>query len=98
MPIEQAIHHDNPSRPPSVLTALRRNSRIGPRAPQDSQPPSTRPSVRAGVPDSMRSEFWAAYCYLFPPHALVTQNENGSLVISWSMTGDPHAQFKYAAP
>ncbi|MBC5764340.1 hypothetical protein [Ramlibacter albus] len=87
------------SLPASVLSALRRNSKFGSRtqAP-DTQPPSTRPNPRTGIPDPIRAEFWAAYCYLFPPHALVNQNESGSLVISWSMTGDPHATSKYAAP
>lgn len=87
-------------KPASVLSSLRRSSRLGPRqaSSPDTQPPSTRPHVRSGVPDDLRAQFWSAYCYLFPPHALVTQNDSGSLVISWSMTGDPHATSKYAAP
>lgn len=90
---------EQPSLPATVLSALRRSTRGGPRhGGPDTQPPSTRPNTRTAIPDPLRAEFWAAYCYLFPPHALVTQNESGSLVISWSMTGDPHATSKYAAP
>jgi hypothetical protein len=59
-------------------------------------PASTRPSARSL--DEVRAAFWAAYSYLFPPHAMVSQNDGGSLVISWSMRGDPHAKHRYAAP
>lgn len=58
--------------------------------------PSTRPSARSL--DEVRSAFWAAYSYLFPPHAMASQNDGGALVISWSMRGDPHAKHRYAAP
>lgn len=89
---------DGSAEPPSTRPG-RRGSWLGSlTGAPDTEPSSTRPSTRTGAPDPLRSEFWAAYCYLFPPHALVTQNESGSLVISWSMTGDPHAQYKYAAP
>jgi hypothetical protein len=68
------------------------------RAAQDTQPASTRPIPPVKAPDPLRSEFWAAYRYLFPPHAVAAQNDSGALVISWPMRGDPHASFKYAAP
>lgn len=91
-----------PSSPPesragSLLAALGFGRKGAARRAEEAAPaPSTRPSVRAL--DEVRSAFWAAYAYLFPPHAMASQNEGGALVISWSMTGDPHARHRYAAP
>ena len=87
------------SRAGSLLAVFRlgRKSMGGKEGAED--PPaalSTRPSARAL--DEVRSALWSAYSYLFPSHAMASQNESGALVISWSMRGDPHATHRYAAP
>jgi len=52
----------------------------------------------APVLDEVRQVFWQAYRHLFPPHAMAYQNDTGSILISWSMSDDPHATNPYAAP
>ena len=85
-----------PSR--SLLSALRfgRKREEGERGVAETA--STRSSSGSNPIDDVRVVFWDSFCKLFPPHATVSQNDNGSLVISWSLAGDPHARFKYAAP
>ena len=94
-----------PTSPPSDFHASSLWSAFGVRARKNaavdrSGPDTTRSSsgMRAGELDDIRSVFWQSFRHLFPPHAITTQNDNGALVISWSMSGDPHARFKYAAP
>jgi hypothetical protein len=61
---------------------------------RSSQPPP----IGIGAPDEVRAVFWQAFRHLFPPHALATQAPNGSLVITWSILGEPGAWHPYAAP
>lgn len=68
--------------------------------------PESMPSVMHAHPragginslDHVRATFWQAYRHLFPPHSLAAQTPNGSIVISWSVTDEPHARYPYAAP
>jgi hypothetical protein len=48
--------------------------------------------------DEIRRVFWVAFRHLFPPHARAVQTESGSITISWTMEGDPYAQFAHATP
>ena len=48
--------------------------------------------------DEIRSVFWESYRYLFPPHAKAVQTGGGGLMISWAISGDPHARFGHATP
>jgi hypothetical protein len=48
--------------------------------------------------DAVRSAFWEAFRYLFPPHAQAVQTGSGSLVITWAMGGDPHARYVHSTP
>jgi hypothetical protein len=50
------------------------------------------------VLDPIRTVFWEAFRHLFPSHAKAAQTNGGSLIISWSIKGDPAAKFPYAAP
>lgn len=50
------------------------------------------------VLDPIRSVFWEVFRHLFPPHARAAQTGSGSLMVSWSMKGDPAAVFPYATP
>lgn len=60
---------------------------------------TTRPTPHALAElDAVRAAFWDGFHHLFPQHAIASQTETGSVVISWSMAGDPHAKHKYAAP
>lgn len=62
-------------------------------------PGSTQPpTLSVGTLDNVRAVFWQSYRHLFPPHSIAAQSPNGSLVISWSITDDPHAKYPYAAP
>ena len=62
-------------------------------------PGSTQPpTLGVGTLDNVRAVFWSSYRHLFPPHSIAAQSPNGSLVISWSITDDPHATYPYAAP
>lgn len=56
------------------------------------------PTLGVGTLDNVRSVFWQAYRHLFPPHSIAAQSPNGSLVISWSISDEPHAKYPYAAP
>jgi hypothetical protein len=94
--MRREISSSTPSR--SLLTALGFGRKAGEAERAAADPPSTRPASRTTPLDEVRAAFWAGFCHLFPPHAIVSQNDSGSLVISWSMAGDPHARFKYAAP
>ncbi|MGE4243002.1 hypothetical protein [Ramlibacter sp.] len=98
----------DPSQPPSDFGPSSLWSAFGvrgrkPPASEDDPPREAQATVPGGsrrlsAPDDVRAVFWGAYAHLFPPHAIVTQNDKGALVISWSMQGDPHARFRYAAP
>jgi hypothetical protein len=94
--MQRGTPSSTPSR--SLLSALRfgRKREEGQRGVVEA--PSTRSSSGSNPIDEVRAAFWDCFCKLFPPHAAVSQNDNGSLVISWSLAGDPHARFKYAAP
>jgi hypothetical protein len=76
------------------------NSRVTHRVDAGESLPSSSfsPSVGPDALDKVRTVFWQAYRHLFPPHALAAQTGNGSLVISWSVADDPHANHPYAAP
>jgi hypothetical protein len=50
------------------------------------------------VLDPIRTVFWEAFRHLFPGHAKAVQTSAGSLIISWSIKGDPAARFPYATP
>ncbi len=50
------------------------------------------------VLDPIRTVFWEAFRHLFPAHAKAVQTSSGSLIISWSIKGDPAARFPYATP
>lgn len=50
------------------------------------------------VLDPIRTAFWEAFRHLFPAHAKVVQTASGSMIISWSIRGDPEARFPYATP
>lgn len=50
------------------------------------------------VLDPIRTVFWEAFRHLFPAHAKAVQTSAGSLIISWSIKGDPAARFPYATP
>jgi hypothetical protein len=66
---------------------------------RESQPPASRfASINVGALDNVRAVFWQSYRHLFPPHALAVQMPNGTVVISWSVTGEPQARYPYAAP
>ena len=60
--------------------------------------PATPPPAGMASLDPLRSVFWRSYRHLFPAHSLAAQTGNGSIVISWSVTDDPHARYPYAAP
>ena len=66
---------------------------------QPTVPASTQPASAAVASlDNVRAVFWQSYRHLFPPHSLAAQTASGSVVISWSIEGDPHAKYPYAAP
>jgi hypothetical protein len=50
------------------------------------------------VLDPIRSAFWEAFRHLFPAHAKAVQTSTGTMIISWSIKGDPGARFPYATP
>jgi len=56
------------------------------------------PTPGVGTLDGLRSVFWQGFCHLFPPHAQAAQMPNGSIVVSWPLTGEPDARRPYAAP
>jgi hypothetical protein len=68
--------------------------------PRESRPGSARgyANINVGALDNVRAVFWQCYRHLFPPYALAVQMPNGSVVISWSVTDEPHARYPYAAP
>ena len=76
------------------------NSRLTHRvAEPDSAPPTTQShAIGISTLDNVRTVFWQAFRHLFPPHALAAQTGNGSMVISWSVADDPHANHPFAAP
>lgn len=87
-----------PDRPgkTSVWTTFRRPGKTGPLAAARASSPPAHGGV--GSLDAVRAAFWQAFRHLFPPHALVTQTANGSMVISWSVLDEPQARYPYAAP
>ncbi len=60
--------------------------------------PATEPMQRLPGMDGVRLCFWDAFKPIFPPHAVAAQTAGGSLVISWSTQGDPHATYRHATP
>jgi hypothetical protein len=98
--VRTGFPHSTPSpeegRAASLLAVLGFGRKAAARDEEVPHAPSTRPSARSL--DDVRSAFWSTYSYLFPPHAMASQNDGGALVISWSMRGDPHAKHRYAAP
>lgn len=50
------------------------------------------------VLDPIRTVFWQSFRHLFPAHAKAVQTGTGSMVITWSIKGDPEATFPYATP
>ena len=48
--------------------------------------------------DEIRRVFWESFRYLFPPHAKAVQTDSGAITISWTMAGDPYAQYAHATP
>lgn len=84
---------DRPGKNPFRTTRSRGRDAVS-----DAGPTTQAPSVGAGSLDAVRSVFWEAYRHLFPPHSLAAQTPNGSMVISWSIMGEPNARYPYAAP
>lgn len=50
------------------------------------------------VLDPIRTVFWQSFRHLFPAHAKAVQTGAGSMIITWSIKGDPEATFPYATP
>ena len=50
------------------------------------------------VLDPIRTVFWESFRHLFPAHAKAVQTSTGSMIITWSIKGDPDATFPYATP
>ena len=48
--------------------------------------------------DPIRTVFWQSFRHLFPAHAKAVQTGTGSMIITWSIKGDPEATFPYATP